>query len=106
MSPLNEDNFEKVFALLGPKSINAVTAVAVEAGWQNPEAYDVTATFPAATAGTVEIQLSADGTTYTTLEAARAIAASGSANVAVSVPAGFFLKLTATTSVLSDGHFY
>jgi hypothetical protein len=104
MSPLNEDNAEKLEALLGPFSVQAVTAAAVTAGWQNANQYAVELSIPAATAGTVLIAVSADGVTYTTLEAARAVPASGGANIAMRVPSGFFVKLTPTTSVLANGY--
>lgn len=101
-----EDHAEELLALLGPRAITAVTAAAVEAGWQNTLGYPVTVSIPAATAGTCEIQVSLDGVTYTTLEAARAVAASGGPNVNVAAAPGVYVKLTPTTSVLSNGYAY
>lgn len=99
-----EDNAEKLLALLGPRAVTAVTAAAVTAGWQNTFGYAVTVSMPVATAGTVEIQVSEDGVTYTTLEAARAVAATGSPNVNVELGVGMWVKLTPTTTVIANGN--
>ena len=101
-----EDKAEELLALIDTHAPVAVTAVAVEAGWQNTLGYPVTVSIPAATAGTVEIQVSNDGATWTILEAARAISASGGPNVNVRAGVGSWVKLTATTSVLSNGYAY
>ncbi len=101
-----EDYEEKLLGLLGPYGVTAVTAAEVTAGFQNPAAYAVDVSIPAATAGTVEIQVSNDGVTYTTLEAARTIAASGGPNINVTLKPGQWVKLTPTTSVLSNGFYY
>ena len=101
-----EDNAEKLLGLLGPFAVTAVTAAAVEAGYQNTTGYAIEVSIPAATAGTVEIQVSNDGVTYTTLEAARSIAVSGSPNINVPLKPGQWVKLTPTNTVLSNGFFY
>lgn len=104
MPPLPyEDVAEKMEALLGPFSVQAVTAAQTAAGWQNLNQHTVELSMPVATAGTVLIAVSADGVTYTTLEAARAVAATGSPNVDVRVPSQWFVKLTPTTSVVANG---
>jgi hypothetical protein len=58
---------------------------------------------PTTTAGTVEVELSPDNTTYTALYT-RTTQATDAVNVAV--PAGWWVRLTATTSTLSAGTYY
>lgn len=76
--------------------------------WQNTAKHAVTLSVQVATAGTVEVQLisNAASPVTTTLEAARTVAASGSPNVIVQVPAGWSAKLTATTTVLGTAFVY
>lgn len=101
-----EDYEEQLLGLLGPFAVTAVSAAAVEAGYENTTGYAITVSIPAATAGTVEIQVSNDGVTYTTLEAARTIAATGGPNVTATLKPGQWLKITPTTSVLGAGYYY
>ncbi len=84
-----------------PNAVTVTTAVAI----QNTLGYDADLNVAAATAGTVAIAISADNVTWTTLETARTIAASGGPNIVVRVPNGWYAKLTATTSVLGTAYF-
>lgn len=84
----------------------ATPTITTGTAYHNALPYDVRLTVQVATAGTVAIAISPDGTTYTTLEAARAVAATGAGNVTVDIPAGWYAKLTATTTVLGSAFAY
>lgn len=88
----------------------AVTSPTIVSGtaWQNTAGHAVHLDVQVATAGTVEIQLISNAATpvTTTLEAARTVAASGAPNIVVPVPAGWSVKLTATTTVLGTAFVY
>lgn len=100
-----EDKAEELEGLLGPFAVAAETVVSGTA-YQNPNQYSIVLSVPVSTAGTVEIQVSNDGVTFTTLEAARAVAATGSPNVNVHLKPGQWAKLTATTTVLGAATVY
>jgi hypothetical protein len=102
-----EDNAELILGLLGPHTVQTVTAASTTAGtYTNANGYPVVVAMPVATAGTVAISVAPDGVTWTVLEAARTVAASGAPAVTVTVPPGWFLKIVGTTTVVGNGNAY
>jgi hypothetical protein len=82
------------------KAAAEVAGVSLWQAYKNTQPHDLHVSTPVATAGTVKIEVSPNGSTWTTLEAARTIAASGGPNIDSTLRSGWSLRLTATTSVL------
>ncbi len=64
---------------------------------------DTTVVVPTSTAGTVQVELSPDGVTYTSVYTKTALALD---EVTVPVPWNWYVRLTTVTSTLGTGHYY
>ena len=97
------DNAERLIDMLAQSATITVESLVSGTGVQlsTTEGADLYLQIAAGSAGTVKVELSPDGVTYTAIFPATAADAVAQNNMSIRVPANWYVKVTTVTSAIS-----